>query len=411
MPILKPISGHGTVSGIRRYLEKKNRALGRDVLNLPLDGEWVCEDRGERRIFVEWDVEMDATREAYGTNKDWRGMRARTFKHFVISPDPADNIDLSKLRLLSQKWVESNFPKHEVAIVYHEDSENRIPHAHIVVNNANLETGYRMHTDHPEDLNRELQDMARELGLTGLSNIMPKKGDRSVTPEDARTHQGIYFGRAEKELLNAGSYSWVADIRARVALAKNTSRSEREFFDALHRLGIEVADNSAKARRDDWVFSLADQPTRKVSGERLGYTFGKQMLSRRFERQAAYHPTSRTEGQIRRRAVDAVALNDLNDLSRLSAVLETCAKFDVKYLEDFDSRLSTLASRGNESSEGFRRLVEARAYVADNALMGRRNRYTGSEPLNTRRRGGQNEQPRQRVQESQRLRSRERGER
>lgn len=411
MPILKPISGHGTVAGIRRYLEKKNRAMGRDVLNLPLDGEWVCEDRGERKIFVEWDVEMDATREAYGTNKDWRGMKARTFKHFVISPDPADNIDLGKLRLLSQKWVEANFPKHEVAIVYHEDSENHIPHAHIVVNNANLETGYRMHTDHPEDLNRELQDMARELGLTGLSNIMPKKGDRSATPESARTHQGIYFGRAEKEILNAGDYSWVADIRARVALAKNASRSESEFFEALHRLGIDVADNSAKARRDDWIFSLSDQPSKKVSGERLGFTFGKQMLTSRFDRQGAYHPTPKSEGEIRRRAIGAVALNDLQDLSRLSAVLETCAKFDIRYLEDFDSRLATLTRRGNEDSVGFRRLVEARVYVAENDLMTRRNPQGGTRAQNTRQRGRSEAQPRQRAQEVERMRTRERGER
>lgn len=411
MPILKPISGHGTVAGIRRYLEKENRAMGRDVLNLPLDGEWVCENRGERKIFVEWDAEMDTTREAYGTNKDWRGMKARTFKHFVISPDPADNIDLDKLRALSHKWVEANFPKHEVAIVYHEDSENHIPHAHIVVNNANLETGYRMHTDHPEDLNRELQDMARELGLTGLSNVMPKKGGRSATPESARTHQGIYFGRAEKELLNAGDYSWVADIRARVALAKNTSRSETEFFEALHRLGIEVADNSAKARRDDWIFALSDQPSKKVSGERLGYTFGKQMLTSRFDRQGAYHPTPKSEGEIRRRAIGAVALNDLQDLSRLSAVLETCAKFDIKYLEDFDSRLAALTRRGSEDSQGFMRLVEARVYVADKGLMGSRRGSPGNATTNTRRRGDHSEQPRQRAQEAERIRNRERGER
>ena len=88
MPILKPISGHGTVSKLRTYLEKKNRALGRDVLNLPLRDEWICEERGQRVIPVEWDVEMDDTREAYGTNKEWRGMRARTFKHFVVSPNP-----------------------------------------------------------------------------------------------------------------------------------------------------------------------------------------------------------------------------------------------------------------------------------------------------------------------------------
>jgi len=227
MPILKPISGHGTVSKLRAYLEKKNRALGRDVLNLPLRDEWICEERGQRAIPVEWDVEMDDTREAYGTNKEWRGMRARTFKHFVVSPDPDDRITLEQLRELSHRWVESNFPKHEVAIVYHSDNEGSIPHAHIVVNNANLETERRLHTDHPEDLNRELQDIAREMGLSGLSNQMPSRGEKSSSGKQPRTRQSIYFGRAEKELTASGGYSWVGDIRARVALAKNTSRSRR----------------------------------------------------------------------------------------------------------------------------------------------------------------------------------------
>lgn len=67
--------------------------------------------------------------------------------------------------------------------------------------------------------------------------------------------------------MRSGNYSWVGDIRARVALAKNTSRSEADFMEALRRLGIDVADNSSKARRDDWIYSLADEPTKKVSGE------------------------------------------------------------------------------------------------------------------------------------------------
>lgn len=411
MPVLKPIAGHGSVAGIRRYLEKKNRALGRDVLNLPLNGEWVSEDRGQSAIFVEWDVEMDATREAFGTNSEWRGLKARTFKHFVISPDPSDHIDLDSLRMLSQRWVDAHFPEHEVAIVYHDDNEGHIPHAHIVVNNVNLKTGYRLQTEHPEDLNRELQDMAREMGLKGLSNEMPRRGDRNASKDSPRSKQAVYFGRAERELLASGNYSWVGDIRARVALAKNTSRSEKEFLDALSCLGIEVADNSKSARRDDWIFSLADEPSKKVSGERLGYTFGKQMLRERFDRQSAYHPAQRSEREIRSRAIDAVRLNDLNDLSRLSAVLETCAKFDIRFLEDFDSRLATLTRRGNEDSVGFRRLVEARVYVAENELMTRRNPQDGARAQSTRQRGRSEAQPRQRAQEVERMRTRERGER
>ena len=276
--------GAWSVAGIRRYLEKKNRAIGRDVLNLPLDGEWVCEDRGQSAIFVDWDVEMDATREAYGTNSGWRGLKARTFKHFVISPDPEDRIDLPALRELAQA-CRAYFPDHEVAIVYHEDNEGRIPHAHVVVNNVNLKTGYRMQTEHPEDLNRALQDMARERGLKGLSNVMPERSQKSAGLKTARTRQSIYFGRARRRSCAPATTRGLATSGAR-ALAKNTSRSEADFMEALRRLGIDVADNSSKARRDDWIFSLADDPTKKVSGERLGFTFGKQMLRSRFERQS-----------------------------------------------------------------------------------------------------------------------------
>ena len=410
MPILKAIAGHGGTGGIRNYLEKGGRALGRDFLNLPVE-DWITEDRGGAPVQVEWDVEMDRTRRSYGGDLPWRGLKARTFKHFVISPDPGDSISLAQLRELTQSWASKYFGTHEVAIVYHDDNEGNIPHAHVVVNSIDLATGYRMQTEHPEDLNRDLQDMARERGLTGLSNVMPDRGERSSDGARPRSRQGVYFGRAERELMREGSYSWVGDIRARVALAKNTSRTEKEFLEALDRLGLEDSDNVASARRDDWIFALADQPTRRVSGERLGYTFGKQMLRSRCERQSSYRPEARSGREIRHRAAEAFELNDLQDLSRLSAVLETCAKFDVRYMEDFDRRIATLTRRGHEDSEGFRRLAEARVYVAENRLMTWRERSNEPAPIATRSRGGQGEAQRQRAQEVERMRYRERGER
>lgn len=409
MPILKPIAGHGSVVGIRRYLEKKNRALAKDLFNLSWDERGNCNDPQEAKNLVRWDEEMDAMRASLGHDSPWKGKRARTFKHFVISPDPDDGIDLDSLRELACAWALEHFPDNQIAIVYHDDNEGSIPHAHVVVNSSNLATGNRMQTEHPEDLNRALQDMARERGLTGLSNVMPEKSQKSTEPKTARTRQGIYFGRAEKEIMRSGNYSWVGDIRARVALAKNTSRSETDFMEALRRLGIDVADNSSKARRDDWIFSLADEPTKKVSGERLGFTFGKQMLRSRFERQSAYHPERRTEGEIRRRAVSAVELNDLQDLSRLSAVLETCAKFDIRYLEDFDARAAALARMDQLGSEGFRRLAEARVYVAENGLMTRRGEGETA-PASTRRRGNQHHLA-PRTQEAEQRRNRERSDR
>ena len=81
--------------------------------------------------------------------------------------------------------------------------------------------------------------------MSGLSNVMPKRGGKERESEP-RSRQAIYFGRAEREIMRSGGYSWVGDIRARVALAKNTSRTEGEFRVALAKLGISVEDRKCR---------------------------------------------------------------------------------------------------------------------------------------------------------------------
>ena len=211
MPILKPISGHGSTVGIRRYLEKKNRALARDFFNLSWDERKDIDTPEDKKEFVLWDVEMDATRAEFGHDEPWHGMRARTFKHFVLSPDPDDAIGLAELRELSGAWALRFFPDNQIAIVYHDDNARGIPHAHIVVNSTNLLTGNRMHTEHPEDLNRALQDMARERGLSGLSNQRkPSEGKADAAEKNKvnapRTRRNVYLGRQEREIAKAGGY-------------------------------------------------------------------------------------------------------------------------------------------------------------------------------------------------------------
>lgn len=208
MPILKPISGHGSTGGIRRYLEKGGRALARDLFNLSYDERDAGALGEDAKEACAWGAEMDATRAAFGTDAPWRGKPARTFKHFVLSPDPGDDIDLAALRELACSWALRHFGDHEIAIVYHDDNARGIPHAHIVVNNANLRTGYRMQTRHPEDLNRDLQDMARERGLSGLSN--------GRAPNLPRRRAG---GQAQAGPGAAGASTWAVPRRRSCARA------------------------------------------------------------------------------------------------------------------------------------------------------------------------------------------------
>lgn len=113
----------------------------------------------------------------------------------------------------------------------------------------------------------------------------------------------------------------MADIRARIRVARSVTRSEDEFKGLLKGLGVEVEDNSSKVRRRDWVFSLSGHPTWRVSGESLGLGYGRESLMRSFSLGAAGHLASAGERRVAELARSAVELGDLSELERLSAAL------------------------------------------------------------------------------------------
>ena len=189
----------------------------------------------------------------------------------------------------------------------------------MVVNNTNVVTGRRLQGPDPKELKHSLQRMARERGLSDLDSAEEKAHVHGhVRP---RTLQAEHVRRAEREIAEKGGYSWVADIRARIRVASSVTRSEDEFRGLLKSLGVEVEDNSAKARRRDWMFSLADHPTWRVSGEGLGLGYGRESLVRGFSLGAAGHLADASERRVTGLARSAVELGDLSELERLSEAL------------------------------------------------------------------------------------------
>ena len=381
MAVLKAINGHTGCGRIKDYLEMGGRALLRDFFNLSWD---EVEDKGLDAALkdeVDWAQEMDALRRDYGNDAPWKGQRAITFRHYVISPDPGDNIGLDGLRELTHAWVRKHFSGYQVAVIYHDDNRQRIPHAHIVVNNTNLETGRRLHIPNALDMNRSLQEVARARGLAAFDNEMPRgrvgQSDPR-TPPRPRTRWATYVNKAERGILDAGAYSWVSDIRNRVSVAKVLSRNEGEFMRILELMEIEVAENSLHAPREDWIFSLADQPSRKVSGERLGMTFGKIALTERFERIGSYHPDAASSRAILSMATDAVEVNDVAELGSLAKAVETNARYSIGSSADYGRRIETLQRRmerepeskaAAKCAERIQELAEAREYASRHSLV------------------------------------------
>ena len=311
MPLLKPISGHMSCKGVYRYLTKDGRALAADYLNLD------APDR-EGDDF-DWAAVMDDTRSRWRNDTPWGGRPYRTYKHYVLSPDPKDHVGMDALRELTVAWAREHFGDFEVAIVYHDDNAGRIPHAHVIVNNTNIVTGRRLQDPDPKELKHSLQRMARERGLSDFDSAEEKASVRErVRP---RTLQAEHVRRAEHEIAEKGGYSWVADIRARIRVARSVTRSEDEFRGLLRSLGVEVEGNSAKARRRDWVFSLSGHPTWRVSGESLGLGYGRESLMRGFSLGSAGHLADASERRVTGLARSAVELGDLSELERLSEAL------------------------------------------------------------------------------------------
>lgn len=315
MPIVKPISGHTSCKGIYRYLTKRNRALASDYLNLD-----VPERDGDDPF--DWAEVMDDTRRRNGNDRAWGGHRARTYKHYVLSPDPEDGIGLDALRELATAWAEKNFTDYEVAIVYHDDNERGIPHAHVVVNNTNLATGKRLQDPNPKALKHSAQEMARERHLRDLDTDMPQLDSRKPDRfRNAPTHQAVYRRRSEKAIEAEGGYSWVSDIRRRVGIARSVARSEREFRSVLKSIGIEVADNSPKAARRDWVYSFSEHPTWKITGENLGVAYGRESVTRKISGSFG-RLSDASERQIAKVARTAYELDDLERLRALADAVE-----------------------------------------------------------------------------------------
>lgn len=385
MPIIKPISGHTDTQRIQAYLEKDGRALARDFFNLSWDEVAMAGYDKAIKDAVVWADEMDQLRAAFGNDQPHGGRPARTFKHYVVSPDPEDRITLEALRELACAWAKENFSEYQVAIVYHDDNAEHIPHAHVVVNNTNLVTGRRLQDPVPRELKQSIQDLAQKRGLRFLSNDaiegdgFSKLASLDDTPETpVRTRQEAYLSRAERRVLASGEYSWVSDIRDRVTIAKNLARNESEFLRLLDAMEIDVEDNSPKTKRDDWIYSLRDQGAKRVSGERLGYAFGKEALQTRFSRAGSTGQPLAIAKAILTGAADAVEINDLADLHRLAETLEVNDRFHVHFASDYSKRIDGMRAKLDQAptqaarrglEQGIDRLLEAQRVSAKKGLL------------------------------------------
>ena len=364
MPYIKPISGHTTLGAAQRYLERDGRALARDFLNLEPPIVGLTDDGEPVYGAYDWASVMDTTRAMMGNNTPYRGRKARTYKHYVFSPDPRDGIGLSELRSVTMSWVRENFGDYEVAVVYHNDNEHHISHAHVIVNNTNLETGRRLQDPDPRALKRSAQRIAREHGLTSYVDE-PADPETGIVP-DSRPYARRNVRASERSLVHRGEYSWVADIRARVDIAKGIARDLSDFEAALTGMGVDIRESAGT--KGDWVYSLSEAPSRQVTGSRLGASYTRQEVTSWLRSPVRTKPDTLTADGARIVAAHAIEVRDLGELARLSEAVDVVSRGRFTSLRGIDLAIER-TRRTTRKEAVVQRLERVRNYCATHSML------------------------------------------
>lgn len=213
MTYLKILSGHSSAKWIRYYLFKNDRALDKDFLNLT-DRDWKGRD---------WAKVMDRTREIFGNDKPVKkNTKVRTYEHMIISLDEKDNgVELEDFRDFVNEWASKWFDsrgtegqgigRFEVAIAYHDDNTARaadgkqgILHAHIVINNTELETKRRISglrtTKVVQAMRADLQTMSLERGWHAFATDGKSYTQAEMDAKGLKVSRGKRLDRAMSAL-------------------------------------------------------------------------------------------------------------------------------------------------------------------------------------------------------------------
>lgn len=215
MTYMKILSGHSSAKWIRYYLFKNDRALDKDFLNLT-DRDWKGRD---------WAKVMDRTREIFGNNVPVKkNTKVRTYEHMIISLDEKDDgVELDDFRDFvnewASKWFDSRGPegqgigRFEVAIAYHDDNTAReaegkqgILHAHLVINNTELETKRRISglrtTKVVQAMRADLQTMSLERGWHAFATDGKSYTQAEMDAKGLKVSRGKRLDRAMAALDN-----------------------------------------------------------------------------------------------------------------------------------------------------------------------------------------------------------------
>ena len=218
MAIIKSVkNSHSSIKHIINYITKDEKTIGKKLCS-----GFNCNPDTAAR-------EMQATKKLYGKTG------GRTYKHFVQSFPPTEQITPQQAHELAKEFVESCplFEGFEVLYSTHVDREH--VHTHFVVNSVSFIDGHKfqMSKKDLEDMKILNNRLCMEHGLSVLE-IGKKKTDRGIISYDMSKYQ--FLKKAQEGKVK----SYVQDCAVAVYDSMSESSSKDEFISAMNQRGYTV---------------------------------------------------------------------------------------------------------------------------------------------------------------------------
>lgn len=220
MAVIKAVSSKAPISTAIDYVSKDEKTESKLLSGYNLTSPGTAMD------------EMQATKEVWGKTG------GRTYKHFVQSFAPDENITPEQAHEIATQFAEQCplFKGFEVLIATHKDREHI--HTHFVVNSVNFEDGHKfqMKSTELQDMKDLSDKLCRERGLT-----ITQKG-KTFHGEDRE--ETTAYSKEQYQLLQKAEQgktdSYVQDIALAVLECREQATSREDFKMLMSERGYAV---------------------------------------------------------------------------------------------------------------------------------------------------------------------------
>ena len=290
-------------------------------------------EKTESKLLSGYNVTPDiAYEEMQSTKEIWDKTGGRTYKHYVQSFAPDEQITSEQAHEIAKEFVEhcSQFKGFEVLIATHQDKEHI--HTHFILNSVSFEDGHKFQQKSTElQAMKDLSDkICVEHGLSVTHRGRTFDGEKREETTAYRKEQYRLLKRAEQGEVK----SYVQDIALAVMDCRERATSRSEFMKLMNAQGYAVKweDNLKYITFTDLARQKQGEKQCKIRNNKLEKYYHVDFSKEGLENEFAINAQNQQAEQARAEQATAITqhgritLDDTTAILRQSGIIVDCSK-------------------------------------------------------------------------------------